>query len=230
MLTLPTPAVVAIGSRGGRLVAYDVEGGKFYDLPIGLEGIDVAELKIEGFSVRSHVAVASYATSFIKAIAVDGDAELLDVGGLRKMQRGAVTIQTVKGREFGRWDDVWNKLILIGGPAGVLAIGASRAGSLLHLSTARTDARHVKAVTDSLELLRKFGEVSVACSCRLGLLPVELLARRGTEYVLVKIYMNIQNRRSDGVVVIKGSGGNIHRRFIGPLENLNLFIQEVYRS
>jgi hypothetical protein len=230
VLTLQTPAVVAIGRRAGRLAAYDVESGKFYDLPVDLEGVEVAELGLDGADIRSHIVIASYATSLIKAIAVDGDAEVLDVGGLRKMRRGPVAIQAVKGRELGRWDDVWNRLILIGGQAGMLAVGASRAGSLLHLNTARTDARHVKALTDSLESLRAFGEVSAACSCRLGLLPVELLARRGTEYILVKVYMNVQNRRSNTAVVIRGSGGNVHKRFIGPLENLNLFIQEAYRA
>ncbi len=230
MLTLPTPAAVAIGRAGGRLLAYDIETGKYYEAPVGAGEADIAELKIEGLDVRAHVVLASYSTSLIKALAVDGDADLLDSSGIRRLRRGRVTLQMVKNKEFGKWDDVWNKLILIKSGAGFLALGASRAGALLHLNIARTDELHVKTAVEAINKLRSFGEISAACSCRLGLLPIEIIARRGTEYILVKIYMNIQIRRSNTIIVIKGSSGNIDKRFIGPLENLNLYIGEAEGS
>ncbi|MEZ0249104.1 MAG: hypothetical protein ABWJ97_07495 [Thermoproteus sp.] len=226
MITLTTPVAVALGRRGGRLSVYDIDGGKYYDMPLDLDGLDVAELKVEGDEVKSHIVLASYSTSFIKAIAVNGDAEMLDREGLKKMRKDRATLRSVKGREFGKWDDVWNKLILISGPAGALALGASRAGVLLHLNVARTDRKHIEAAVKALEALRPYGDVSVACSCRLGLLPVEILARRKTDYILVKIYMNINMRRNDVVVVLRGSGGNISKRLIGPLDSLNLYIEE----
>lgn len=229
MITLQTPIVLAVGRREERLVAYDVEGGRYYDMPVDISGIGVAELKADEAEVRSHVAIASYSASLVKAVAVDGDVELLDSGGVRKLRKGRVALQTVKNKEFGRWDDVWNKLLLIRGSAGALALGASRAGSLLHLNAARTDEAHVRAVVEALNALRSFGEVSITCSCRLGLLPIEVVARRGTEYILVKIYMNIQIKRSNIVIIIRGYSGNILKRFIGPLEKLNLYIDEAQR-
>lgn len=230
MITLPTPIVLAIGRREGKLSAYDIEGGRYYDLPVDLSGIGVAELKASNDEVRSHVAVASYSTSLVKAIAVDGNAELLDSNGIRELSRGKVTLRAVMNKEFGRWDDVWNKPILIRGGTGALALGISRAGSLLHLNAARTDESHIRAVVDALNALRNFGEVSSTCSCRLGLFPVEVVARRSTEYILAKIYMNIQIKRSSTVIVIRGSGGNILKRYIGPLERLNFYIDEAQRE
>ncbi|MEL9991559.1 MAG: hypothetical protein QXP98_06765 [Thermoproteus sp.] len=226
MITLTTPAAVALGRRGERFSVYDIDGGKYYDVPVDLDGLDVAELRVEGDEVRSHIVLASYSTSFIKAIAVDGDAEVFDRDGLKRMRRDRATLRSIKGREFGKWVDVWNKLILISSPAGALALGASRAGVLLHINVARTDRKHIEAAVKALEALRSYGDVSVACSCRLGLLPVEILARRKADYILVKIYMNINMRRSGTVVVLRGSGGNISKRLIGPLESLNLYIEE----
>lgn len=227
MITLPTPATVAVGQRGGRLSFYYVEADKFHDMSYPIEGVDLAELSIQGSELRSHLVMASLSTSIVKAVAVDGDVDVLDAAGLRRMKRMKVTIQSVRNREVGKWEDAWNKLLIIGGGERALALGASRAGALFHINASLTDRRRIETALNVLLALKGFGETTLTCSCRLGPMPVEILSRHDNEYVLVKIYFNILSRKSEEVVVIRGIGGNILRRRIGPLDLINKYIEEV---
>ena len=49
----------------------------------------------------------------MKAVALGHPAYMLDLGGLRPLLRKAVPTRSVKGREFGGWEQVWNKPIFL---------------------------------------------------------------------------------------------------------------------
>lgn len=227
MLSFNTPSALAIGRRGGRLAVLDLESSRTYEEALPAE-VDLAEVGIEGVEVRGHMALASFSTNIVKAVAIDGDAYILDSRGLVKLKRARVSLKNIKMREFGPWDDAYNKAIVVVGSESALVLGASRAGALLHLSFARSDKAHIDAALRAMEGLRKFGDISITCSCRLGPMPIEILAKNKNEYILVKIYMNIASDYGQKALVIRGSGGNVSKRLAGPLADLNKYIAEVF--
>ncbi|MBP1449425.1 MAG: hypothetical protein JZD41_05385 [Thermoproteus sp.] len=226
MLTFNTPAALAVGRRGSRIAVYDLEGARFFNVDVATDA-ELAEVGVEGLELRAHMALASFSTSIAKAAAVDGDVYILDSKGLRPIKKIKITLNNIKMKEYGSWEDIWNKLLIIRGRSSALVLGVSRAGSLLHVNFARSDEAHIKAALNALEMLGKFGDVSVACSCRLGPVPIEILSRRKTDYILVKIYMNTASDHGDRVLVIRWAGGNIYKRLVGSLNELNKFIEEV---
>ncbi len=50
------------------------------------------------------------------------------------------------------------------------------------------------------------------CTCRLGLMPVEVTALRGNRYVVAKFYLNTSSPRSRKVFFIVGEAGNVLQR------------------
>jgi hypothetical protein len=227
VLSFNTPSALAIGRRGGRLAVLDLESSRVYEEALPAD-VDLAEVGVEGVEVRGHIALASFSTNIVKAVAVDGEAYTLDSRGLVKLKRAKVSLKNIKMREFGPWDDAYNKALLILKGESALVLGASRAGALLHLSFAGSDKAHIDAALRAVEELRKFGDVSITCSCRLGPMPLEILAKNKNEYILAKIYMNIASDYGQKALVIRGSGGNISKRFTGPLAELNKYIAEVF--
>ncbi|MEM1597332.1 MAG: hypothetical protein QXP31_02615 [Pyrobaculum sp.] len=211
MASFNTPCVVALGVVKGKVVYLEVDSGRRAEEHVGVE-VDSAEPVVGSDFLHGHVALASFSITIVKAVALQKEAYLLDVEGLRPLPRRAVSVASVKAREYGGWESVWNKPILLSQSSPTIAVGASRAGSLLHVNAVPTDVEVVKRAWAAARVMQRAGDFSLNCTCRLGLMPVELFARRGNRYVIAKFYLNSSSPRSKKAFFIMGEGGNVLER------------------
>ncbi|MCU7786697.1 hypothetical protein ODS41_01970 [Pyrobaculum sp. 3827-6] len=211
MATFNTPCTLALGVVGKRLVYLDVESGRRVEEYVGVD-VDSAAPDVGRDFLEGHVALASFSTSIVKAVALAKPAYVLDLEGLRPLARKAVTVAGVRAREFGAWEQVWNKPILLSNASPTVALGASRAGSLLHINAVPTDVELVGKAWATARVLQRGGELSMNCTCRLGLMPLEIFVRRGNRYVVAKFYLNATSPRSRRAFFILGEGGNVLQR------------------
>jgi hypothetical protein len=206
-----TPCTVVMGVVSQKAVYVEVDSGKRVEEPVGVE-LESAEPRVDGEFLSGHLAFTSFGTTIVKAVALGRAAYVLDLGGLRPLVRKAVTTRSVKDREFGSWEQVWNKPIFLSDRNPTVAVGASRAGALLHLNAVPSDVELAKKVWAVAGVLQKVGALTLNCVCRLGLMPVEVTAVRGNRYVLAKFYLNASSSRSRKVFFIVGEGGNVIQR------------------
>ena len=194
-----------------KAVYVEVDSGKRVEEPVGVD-LESAEPRVDREFLSGHLAFTSFGTTIVKAVALGRSAYVLDLGGLRPLVRKAVTTRSVKDREFGSWEQVWNKPIFLSDRNPTVAVGASRAGALLHLNAVPSDVELAKKVWAVAGVLQKAGALTLNCVCRLGLMPVEITAIRGNRYVLAKFYLNVSSPRSRKVFFIVGEGGNVLQR------------------
>jgi len=206
-----TPCTVVMGVVSQKAVYVEVDSGKRVEEPVGVD-LESAEPRVDGEFLSGHLAFTSFGTTIVKAVALGRSAYVLDLGGLRPLVRKAVTTRSVKDREFGSWEQVWNKPIFLSDRNPTVAVGASRAGALLHLNAVPSDVELAKKVWAVAGVLQKAGALTLNCVCRLGLMPVEITAIRGNRYVLAKFYLNVSSPRSRKVFFIVGEGGNVLQR------------------
>jgi hypothetical protein len=206
-----TPCTVVMGVVSQKAVYVEVDSGKRVEEPVGVD-LESAEPRVDGEFLSGHLAFTSFGTTIVKAVALGRSAYVLDLGGLRPLVRKAVTTRSVKDREFGSWEQVWNKPIFLSDRNPTVAVGASRAGALLHLNAVPSDVELAKKVWAVAGVLQKAGALTLNCICRLGLMPVEVTAVRGNRYVLAKFYLNASSPRSRKVFFIVGEGGNVIQR------------------
>jgi hypothetical protein len=206
-----TPCTVVMGVVSQKAVYVEVDGGKRVEEPVGVD-LESAEPRVDGEFLSGHLAFTSFGTTIVKAVALGRSAYVLDLGGLRPLMRKAVTTRSVKDREFGSWEQVWNKPIFLSDRNPTVAVGASRAGALLHLNAVPSDVELAKKVWAVAGVLQKAGALTLNCVCRLGLMPVEIAAIRGNRYVLAKFYLNASSPRNRKVFFIMGEGGNVIQR------------------
>jgi hypothetical protein len=206
-----TPCTVVMGVVSQKAVYVEVDSGRRVEEPVGVD-LESAEPRVDGEFLSGHLAFTSFGTTIVKAVALGRSAYVLDLGGLRPLMRKAVTIRNVKDREFGSWEQVWNKPIFLSDRNPTVAVGASRAGALLHLNAVPSDVELAKKVWAVAGVLQKAGALTLNCVCRLGLMPVEVTAIRGNRYVLAKFYLNTSSPRSRKVFFIVGEGGNVIQR------------------
>jgi hypothetical protein len=206
-----TPCTVVMGVVSQKAVYVEVDSGKRVEEPVGVD-LESAEPRVDGEFLSGHLAFTSFGTTIVKAVALGRSAYVLDLGGLRPLVRKAVTTRSVKDREFGSWEQVWNKPIFLSDRNPTVAVGASRAGALLHLNAVPSDVELAKKVWAVAGVLQKAGALTLNCVCRLGLMPVEVTAIRGNRYVLAKFYLNASSPRSRKVFFIMGEGGNVIQR------------------
>jgi hypothetical protein len=206
-----TPCTVVMGMVSQKAVYVEVDSGKRVEEPVGVD-LESAEPRVDGEFLSGHLAFTSFGTTIVKAVALGRVAYVLDLGGLRPLVRKAVTTRSVKDREFGSWEQVWNKPIFLSDRNPTVAVGASRAGALLHLNAVPSDVELAKKVWAVAGVLQKAGALTLNCICRLGLMPVEVTAVRGNRYVLAKFYLNASSPRSRKVFFIVGEGGNVIQR------------------
>ncbi|WP_258870644.1 hypothetical protein [Pyrobaculum aerophilum] len=147
MATFDTPCVVALGVVKNKVFYLEVESGKKAEEYIGVE-IDSAEPGISGEFITGHLAIASFSTTIVKGVALAKPVYVLDLEGLKPLAKRAVTLRHVKAREFGAWEPVWNKPLYLTDASPSVAVGVSRAGSLLHIN----------AVPSDIELAKKYGQ------------------------------------------------------------------------
>jgi hypothetical protein len=200
-----------MGMVSQKAVYVEVDSGKRVEEPVGVD-LESAEPRVDGEFLSGHLAFTSFGTTIVKAVALGRSAYVLDLGGLRPLVRKAVTTRSVKDREFGSWEQVWNKPIFLSDRNPTVAVGASRAGALLHLNAVPSDVELAKKVWAVAGVLQKAGALTLNCICRLGLMPVEVTAVRGNRYVLAKFYLNASSPRSRKVFFIVGEGGNVIQR------------------
>ncbi len=205
MATFNTPCVIAVGVSGGRVIYLDVESGKKIEEKVEVS-LDSVEPEVRDF-VRGHVALASFSSTTVKGVALSKQAYLLDASGLRPLSQRAVSLSAVKNREYGSWEHVWNTPIFLSNTNPTIAIGASRAGTLLHINAVPSSIEVARKAWVTARILQRIGELSLNCVCRLGLMPYEILARRGSKYVVARFYLNTS--RSERVLFIVGEGGNV---------------------
>jgi hypothetical protein len=206
-----TPCTVALGVVSQRVVYLEVESGKRVEEVVGVD-IDSAEPRISGEFLTGHVAFTSFGTTIVKAVALGRPAYVLDLGGLKPLVRRAISLKNIKGREFGAWEEVWNKPVFLTDSNPTVAVGASRAGSLLHINAVPSDVELAKKVWAVAGVLQRAGALALNCTCRLGLMPVEVTAIRGNRYIVAKFYLNSASPRSKKVFFIAGEGGNVLQR------------------
>jgi hypothetical protein len=200
-----------MGVVSQKAVYVEVDSGKRVEEPVGVD-LESAEPRVDREFLSGHLAFTSFGTTIVKAVALGRSAYVLDLGGLRPLVRKAVTTRSVKDREFGSWEQVWNKPIFLSDRNPTVAVGASRAGALLHLNAVPSDVELAKKVWAVAGVLQKAGALTLNCVCRLGLMPVEITAIRGNRYVLAKFYLNVSSPRSRKVFFIVGEGGNVLQR------------------
>lgn len=210
MATFATPCVVAIGVSSKRVIYLEVESGRRIEELVGVD-VDSAEPAVGEF-IKGHIALASFSTTIVKGVALYKSAYILDASGLRPLAKRAVTLNSVKAREFGAWEQVWNLPIFLSQQNPTVAVGASRAGSLFHINAVPSDIELAEKIWASARVLQKAGEFSINCTCRLGVMPVEVFARNGNRYIVAKFYLNITSPRSRKVFLIAGEGGNVIER------------------
>jgi len=206
-----TPCTVVMGVVSQKVVYVEVDSGKRVEEPLGVD-LESAEPRVDREFLSGHLAFTSFGTTIVKAVALGRSAYVLDLGGLRPLVRKAVTTRSVKDREFGSWEQVWNKPIFLSDRNPTVAVGASRAGALLHLNAVPSDVELAKKVWAVAGVLQRAGALTLNCVCRLGLMPVEVTAVRGNQYVLAKFYLNASSPRSRKVFFIVGEGGNVIQR------------------
>ncbi|MFN7106408.1 MAG: hypothetical protein ACK4M3_07500 [Pyrobaculum sp.] len=207
MATFSTPCVIALGVVRERLIYLDVESGRKVEEHIGIS-IDSIEPS-QGEFLHGHVVLASFATSTVKGVALGKPAYVLDTGGLRPLAKRAVTMRNIKEKEFGSWEHVRDVPIFLSNTNPTIAVGASRAGSLLHINAVPSDIELSKRVWATAGVMRKGGELSLHCVCRLGLMPYEIFVGRANRYIVARFYLNSTSPRSKKVVFIMGEGGNV---------------------
>ncbi|AAL64999.1 hypothetical protein [Pyrobaculum aerophilum] len=211
MATFDTPCVVALGVVKNKVFYLEVESGKRAEEYIGVE-IDSAEPGISGEFIIGHLAIASFSTTIVKGVALAKPVYVLDLEGLKPLAKRAVTLRHVKAREFGAWEPVWNKPLYLTDASPSVAVGASRAGSLLHINAVPSDIELAKKIWATAKVLQRGGELNLNCTCRLGLMPYEIFVRRGNRYIVAKFYLNASSPRSKKAFFIMGEGGNVLQR------------------
>jgi hypothetical protein len=107
-----TPCTVALGVVSQKVVYLEVDSGKRVEEPVGVD-VESAEPRVDREFLSGHVALTSFGTTIVKAVALGHPAYVLDLGGLRPLLRKAVPTRSVKGREFGAWEQVWNTPIFL---------------------------------------------------------------------------------------------------------------------
>ncbi|MFN3804058.1 MAG: hypothetical protein ACK4SY_03285 [Pyrobaculum sp.] len=208
MATFTTPCVITLGVVRGRLTYLDVETGRKVEEHIGVS-IDSIEPKLQGDFLYGHVVLASFATSTVKGVALGRPAYVLDTGGLRQLARRVVTTRNIKGKEFGSWEHVGDTPIFLSDVNPTVAVGASRAGSLLHINAVPSDIELSRRVWATAGVMRRGGHLSLHCVCRLGLMPYEIFVGRGNRYIVARFYLNSSSPRSKKAFFIMGEGGNV---------------------
>ncbi|MEZ0318387.1 MAG: hypothetical protein ABWK05_00110 [Pyrobaculum sp.] len=211
MASFNTPCVVILGVVKGRVMYVEVDSGRRAEEHVGVE-VDSVEPVVGTDFLHGHLAVVSFFTTIVKAVALQKEAYLFDVDGLRPLPKRAVSVASVKAKEYGEWESVWNKPILLSQSSPTVAVGASRAGSILHINAVPTDVEVVKKAWATARVMRRAGDFNINCTCRLGLMPVELFARRGNRYIIAKFYLNLTSPRSKKAFFIMGEGGNLLER------------------
>lgn len=208
MATFTTPCTVAIGVVAGRVVYVEVDSGRRVEDYVGVD-VESYEPRVEGDFLKGHLALTSFSSTIVKGVALMKDAYVLDYGGLRPLARRAVSMKSVKSREFGAWEQVWSRPVLLSAGSPTVAVGASRAGSLLHINAVPSDVELVKRAWATASVLQRAGELSINCTCRLGVMPLEVFVRRGNRYVVAKFYLNTSSQWSKRAFFILGEGGNV---------------------
>ncbi|WP_148682345.1 hypothetical protein [Pyrobaculum neutrophilum] len=211
MASFNTPCTVVVGVSSGRAVYLEVESGRRVEEHVGVD-VDSVEPRADGDFLAGHVAFTSFATTIVKAVALRRPAYVLDYGGLRPLPQRAVAVSNVKAREFGAWEQVWNKPVYLSASGATVVVGASRAGSLLHINAVPSDVELAKRIWATAGVLQRAGELSLNCTCRLGLMPYEVFVSRGNRYVVAKFYLNASSPRSRRAFFIAGEGGNVVER------------------
>jgi hypothetical protein len=206
-----TPCTVVVGVVSQKVVYLEVDSGKRVEEPVGVD-VESAEPRVDREFLSGHVALTSFGTTIVKAVALGHPAYVLDLGGLRPLLRKAVPTRSVKGREFGAWEQVWNTPIFLSDKNPTVAVGASRAGALLHINAVPSDVELAKKVWAVAGVLQRGGALTLNCTCRLGLMPVEVTVVRGNRYVVAKFYLNASSPRSRKVFFIVGEAGNVLQR------------------
>ncbi|ABL88103.1 conserved hypothetical protein [Pyrobaculum islandicum DSM 4184] len=229
MATFNTPCVVALGISSGKAIYLEVESGKRVEEYVGVS-IDSVEPGVHGEFLSGHMAFASFSTTIVKAVAIGKPAYVLDLSGFKPLPQKVVTLNSIKSREFGKWESVWNKPIYLSTSGLTVAIGASRAGSLLHINAVPSDVELAKKVLATAGVLQRAGELSMSCTCRLGLMPYEIFVTKGNRYIVAKFYLNATSDRSKKVFFIAGEGGNVIRRREAEVAEAEIVAYEFIRS
>ncbi|MEM0479244.1 MAG: hypothetical protein QXS16_02880 [Pyrobaculum sp.] len=208
MATFTTPCTIAMGVVKGRVVYLEIDGGKRSEDFVGVE-VESAEPRVEGDFIKGHLAVASFSSTIVKGVALLKDVYIFDYGGLRPLVKKIVSVKSVKSKEFGAWEHIWNRPLLLTAGSPTVAIGASRAGSLLHINAVPTDVELLKKAWAAASVLQKVGELNLNCTCRIGVMPLEIFIHRGNRYIVAKFYLNTSSRWSKKAFFIMGEGGNV---------------------
>jgi len=216
--TFTTPCVVLAGVVGGRAVYLELDSGKRVEEFVGVD-VDSAAPAVVGDFLEGHLAVTSYSATIVKGVALLKPAYVLDAEGLRPLVKKAVTVRSVKAKEFGSWEPLWNKPVFLQRSGPTVAVGFSRAGALLHINAVPSNVEIAEKALAVARILQRGGELHVNCTCRLGLMPVEIFVRRDGRYIVAKFYLNASSPRSSKAFFIAGEGGNVlERREVGLAE------------
>ncbi len=229
MASFTTPCTVVVGVVSRKVVYLEVDSGKRVEEPVGVD-LESAEPRADREFLSGHVAYTSFGTTIVKAVALGHSAYVLDLGGLKPLLRKAVPTRSVKVREFGAWEQVWNKPIFLSDKNPTVAVGASRAGALLHINAVPSDVELAKKVWAVAGVLQRAGALTLNCTCRLGLMPVEAAAVRGNRYVVAKFYLNTSSPRSRKVFFIVGEGGSVLQRKEVDVEEAEVTAYELLKS
>jgi len=212
-----TPTTVIIGRSDSKLVVNVIDRGVVEVGNLGNLASKVAELNVDGIELHGHIAVTAFAPTIVKAAAIDGEAYVLGGQhlGIHALPRLRITYKGVKMREFGRWVPVWDSVIVLGALSDTVPIiGFSRAGTLLHMSIGRASVDRIFTLGELLEFVKKVGEVVATCTCRIGAMPFEIYVRRGSRYLLIKLYVNEEYEQSRRVLVLVSESGAVLERAI----------------
>jgi hypothetical protein len=202
-----TPCTVIMGVVAGRAVYVELNSGERLEEPVNVS-IDSAEPRIgEGELLSGHIAITSLSTTIVKAVALSKPAYVLELGGLRPLARGAVSVRGVRAREFSAWEQVWNKPVYLSAESPTLVACASRAGPLLNITVAPSDVELASVIAATTDALKGAGEVSLNCTCRLRALPCEVFAVKGSAYALARFYLNSSSPKWATVLFVAGEGG-----------------------
>ena len=222
MRTYRTPVTLVMGREGQSLGIM-----VFGDAQPQLERVnmvtELAELYISNGHIYGHVAISSFGTSIVKAARIRGSRAYFlgprSGGKLSALPNTEPTTRSVKAKEFGPWENVWNSVLFLGDlDRDVLIVGPTRAGELLHINIGVSRPHTLQMLEAALDRLntivsRHGGDINVGCPCRLATMPVELMALLDSKYIMVKMHLNdLAERGLAKGVVILGEGGKVEYR------------------
>jgi hypothetical protein len=75
-----TPCTVVVGVVSQKVVYLEVDSGKRVEEPVGVD-VESAEPRVDREFLSGHVALTSFGTTIVKAVALGRPAYVLDLGG-----------------------------------------------------------------------------------------------------------------------------------------------------